>query len=221
VKQRIPTADQAQPILTRLAQLTTATLKPATKTRPAEIDHGPAGYIRARIAYHLDLARTHPSRPDGYPTHTPGANPSNGRTPTGPDTDVQLTSVEAAVEALARHKDRHDDLTANAYQHIAQAVYHAAAGEQILRHLDNLATLDNTLGLQDERWCVNPAHGTSLEPRAQDGGRYCRPCADINRRLGNYPNATLIDHMARNGRRLPSDIIRLQFPDWKPDTVTA
>jgi hypothetical protein len=204
----IPTRDQATPTLDRFTTLTATTLR----GKPPGIDPGVCGYIRTAIAHHLDLARNHPSQPDGYPTRASGADLGSG----GGTGDVELTSVESAVVARTRWKDEHDTLTDYAWQYIQLAVHNLAAAEQALRKLDGLSTPPPD-PITSIRWCVNhQRHGYHNEPRSADGSLDCRWCAGINREFGDYPNHTLIDYHHRYGR-LTSVVIRTQFPEYRAE----
>jgi uncharacterized C2H2 Zn-finger protein len=203
----IPTRDQATPTLDRFTTLTATTLR----GKPPGIDPGVCGYIRTAITHHLDLARNHPSQPDGYPTRASGADLGSG----GGTGDVELTSVESAVVARIRWKDEHDTLTDYAWQYIQLAVHNLAAAEQALRKLDGLSTPPEGLGLEDDRWCRNhERHGYTNEPRARDGSTNCRWCSTIMREQGDLPNHVLLDHHHRFGR-MTDVVMRMQFPDFR------
>lgn len=118
--------------------------------------------IARRLHDAIEREARHPSRPDGYPTRTPGAsaptgpgsNPicptCNGTTTTTncPDCDGlgylggTDTSVERAAEARHHWHDEHHTLTRNAIRHLTRAATDLAALNNILDQIDRLRTPD-------------------------------------------------------------------------------
>jgi hypothetical protein len=65
--------------------------------------------IRDRLPGALDRIRDRCDQADGYPTSTPGAEPSSSRSRVDPEGMVVLTSVEAAAD-LRRRSERDEEI---------------------------------------------------------------------------------------------------------------
>lgn len=129
-------------------------------TRHADIDRSIAvitsvdlGELGRRLHALVELNRTHPSTPDGYPTSTPGAPTptSRPRTDTDPDDQIALTSVEAATHARRNH---HDPLAA-AERHATEMLRVAA---------DALTAAGAHLARADQHRTTRPDEGLNPEP---------------------------------------------------------
>lgn len=136
----------------------------ATLTRSNLID------LARRLHDAVEREARHPSRPDGYPTRTPGASAPTGPSPSticskcnGSGTVAGIegeaidcpacdgignlagddTTVELAAEARHHWHDAHHTLTRNAIRHLTRAATDLAALNNILDQIDRLRTPDH------------------------------------------------------------------------------
>jgi hypothetical protein len=153
------------------------------------------------------------TRPDGYPTTTPGNGTvatTRGRTiivddEHGEPDHVPVTSVEAAViDRQHHHRDRHLQLTLNAYAALDAAVLNLQRCTRLLDRLDTL-TDASTLEPAPGCWAMarigkwEPIHRTTIidgEPRSLGRWAY-----DWVRSTGRLPTTQECqDH--HDGKRL-------------------
>lgn len=72
----------------------------------------------------------------------------------------------------------------------------------------------------EDVWCANPAHGHSLQPRGDDGSRWCGWCASVRRDYGRLPVPALCDRHDR-GERIADNDYRRALGTTQPRKGTA
>lgn len=188
---------------------TTADLDRIETTLQAELDVL-TGTIAA-IRHHLDLERTHPSRPDGYPTRTPGAEPGTGgpghridRGDEGAGETIDLTSVESAIVARDAWTDNHRTRTIAAVRALQRATdehYMARCTADALNRGDEAQR--DLAAANDPMWCPNHARFGKRTPKASDRGlAHCGVCHEFHKRWGVWPGARLLDAYDRGDRMI-------------------
>jgi len=202
----LPEPDQIQAKIERLLDL----------VLPPNAPKAPITKNIARLLDHVQLERTQPSRPDGYPTRASATDP-NGGSGRHDDADVKLTGVEATVVAKQHWRDPHTTKTEAAIEYLYDAVHAIAALDQTLDKLDELGTTNHRVA-----YCENHLnHGIDRVPRRGDGSVVCDACSDFRRRYGALPNLAIIQYADRLGwGRLPEMILRKQFAGYRAKTAT-
>lgn len=144
---------------------------------------------RLRTAIDRDI----PSRPDGYPTRTPGSDPGTAHTPHDNDDRIDLTTVEAAADARTHWHDPH-------HHHTQAALGYLEDAERALRACLNRLTLIDRLtdtrpaageGIDPHDWCSHHLQlGLGCEPRYR--GDCCRRCYEFRLAEGYLPPRELL-----------------------------
>lgn len=170
--------------------------------------------ITAQIMQHLEIERRWPTTPDGYPTRTPGANPSSGGSghiidapgDEGHGEAIDLTTVEAAAEARAFHHDRHATLVSLAQQALRNIDAELTALQAAITQLDKVPVPQDVADQADAMWCTHcltvEHNGRPLDHHEVRADRYaglglCRWCGDFRNRWQRLPPAALVDMHAR------------------------
>jgi hypothetical protein len=153
----------------------------------------------------LELDRQHPSRPDGYPTSTPGANPSTTITPIGNPTEAPPDgTTETAAWAMQTWRDTIHHQTMTAAEHLIEAANHAQAALNVAgRYIPALPANNRTSEpLNNDRrcWIMETIGHHDPAYRITDFAGYIEPPLDMPRPVGRWAY-----RFVRDWGRLPTD----------------